>query len=445
VACEDGDETLSKEKRMKLLRSRDRGFRKVLEGIARRGVSDTSLVEDTVVKILEDVRLRGDEAVVEYTRSLDGARCRPEDLPVGEKERRKAYRSVSKDDLRLIECAADRIRAFHEKQVSRSWFSTDEGGSLMGMLVTPLERVGLYVPGGKAAYPSSVLMNAIPAQVAGVRSLAICTPAPGGKLNPYVLVAADLLGIEEIYRIGGAQAVGALAYGTGTIGRVDKIVGPGNIYVATAKKIVFGEVDIDMVAGPSEILIVADESADPAHLAADLLSQAEHDEMAHCILVTDSAKTAERVRVEVERQVDTLPAAERARTALEGQGYLIVVRDLPEAFRISNAIAPEHLEVVVEDPLSRLPEIRNAGSIFLGPHTPEAVGDYLAGPNHVLPTGGTARFFSTLGVDSFIKKSNLISFSREELKRWDRDVVRFARLEGLEAHARSVIVRRKKK
>jgi histidinol dehydrogenase len=430
---------------MKLLRSRDRGFRKVLDGLTRRGGEDASRVEETVVRILGDVRRRGDEAVVEYTHSLDGARYRPDELRVGEKEIRKAFRSVSKDDLRLIECAAGRIRAFHEKQLPRSWFSTDEGGSLMGMLVTPLERVGLYVPGGKAAYPSSVLMNVIPAQVAGVRSLAICTPAPEGNLNPYVLVAADLLGIEEIYRIGGAQAVGALAYGTGTIGRVDKIVGPGNIYVATAKKIVFGEVDIDMVAGPSEILIVADESAEPSHLAADLLSQAEHDEMALCILVTDSEKMAERVRIEVERQVDTLPAAARARAALEGQGYLIVVRNLSEAFEIANAIAPEHLEVVVEDPLSRLPEIRNAGSIFLGPHTPEAVGDYLAGPNHVLPTGGTARFFSTLGVDSFIKKSNIISFSRKELKRWDREVVRFARLEGLEAHARSVIIRRKKK
>jgi histidinol dehydrogenase len=430
---------------MKLLRSRDRGFRKALDGLTRRGGDDASGVEEAVGRILDDVRQRGDEAVVEHTRSLDGVRCKTDELPVGEKEIRKAFRSVSKEELRLLECAAGRIRAFHEKQLPRSWFSTDDSGSLMGMLITPLERVGLYVPGGKAAYPSSVLMNAIPAQVAGVRSLAMCTPAPEGRLNPHVLVAADLLGIAEIYRIGGAQAVGALAYGTRTIGRVDKIVGPGNIYVATAKKIVFGEVDIDMIAGPSEILIVADDTAEPAHLAADLLSQAEHDEMAHCILVTDSEKMAERVRIEVERQVDKLPAAERARAALAGQGYLIVVRDLHEAFEIANAIAPEHLEVVVEDPLSRLPEIRNAGSIFLGPHTPEAVGDYLAGPNHVLPTGGTARFSSALGVDSFIKRSNLISFSRGELKRWDRDVVRFARLEGLEAHARSIIIRRKKK
>jgi histidinol dehydrogenase len=432
---------------MKLVESRDRGFRKLLSGIAGRGVQDSGTVEDKVAAILKDVRLRGDEALREYTKSFDGHDCHPDKFPVSAGEIRKAYRRVPKEVLQLIETAAGRIRDFHEKQRSESWFATEPGGSLLGQLVTPLDRVGLYVPGGKAAYPSSVLMNAIPAQVAGVPSLAICTPAPEGKLNPYVLVAADLLGLEEVYRLGGAQAVGALAYGTGTVGRVDKIVGPGNIYVATAKRLVYGEVDIDMVAGPSEILIVADEGADPAHLAADLLSQAEHDEMAVCILVTDSRELARKVRVETERQVDLLPpgARARARAALEGQGVLIVARHLKEAFEIVNTVAPEHLEVIVDDPLSWLPSIRHAGSIFLGPYTPEAIGDYIAGPNHVLPTGGTARFFSTLGVDSFLKKSNVISFSRKDLDRWGKKAARFARLEGLEAHARSILVRKPKK
>lgn len=432
---------------MRLVRSRDRGFKKLLGDHSRRGVQDTGGVEEKVLRILDDVRRRGDEALQEHTRVFDGVDCSPEQYPVAQGEVKKAYRQVSREVLQLLETAAGRIRDFHEKQRAESWFTAGEGGGLMGQLVTPLERVGLYVPGGKAAYPSSVLMNAIPAQVAGVPSLAICTPAPEGKLNPHVLVAADLLGLEEIYRLGGAQAVGALAYGTKTIPRVDKIVGPGNIYVATAKKIVYGEVDIDMIAGPSEILIVADDGADPAHMAADLLSQAEHDEMAVCVLVTDSPALAEKVRAEAQRQVDLLPgeARERARSALEGQGLLIVVRHLQEAFRIVNDVAPEHLEVVTEDPLSWLPAIRNAGSIFLGPDTPEAVGDYLAGPNHVLPTGGTARFFSTLGVDSFQKRSNVIYFSRADLDRWGKKVASFARLEGLEAHARSVLARKPKR
>jgi histidinol dehydrogenase len=284
-------------------------------------------------------------------------------------------------------------------------------------------------------------MNAVPAQVAGVRSLAICTPAPGGVLNPHVLVVADLLGLEEIYRIGGAQAVGAMAYGTATIPRVDKIVGPGNIYVATAKKLVFGEVDIDMVAGPSEILILADGSADPRHVAADLLSQAEHDELATCVLVTDSPKLAERSLVEIERQVDALPRPEIARAALRGQGLIMIVRDLAEGMEVANAVAPEHFEVLVEEPLRWLPFIRNAGSVFLGAHTPEALGDYLAGPNHVLPTGGTARFFSTLGTPDFQKRSNIMAFSKAQFEAMSGKVVRFARLEGLEAHARSVLAR----
>ena len=429
---------------MKTVRSREREFCEMLTCLERRGRRDSSAVEEPVAEILHDVQERGDAAVAEYTEKFDRVRLRPDGFPVGRKEVRQAYRKVPREVLALFEESAARIRSFHERQRSESWFDAADDGTLLGQLVTPIGRVGLYVPGGKAAYPSSVLMNAVPAQVAGVRSLAICTPAPGGVLNPHVLVVADLLGLEEIYRVGGAQAVGAMAYGTATISRVDKIVGPGNIYVATAKKLVFGVVDIDMIAGPSEILILADGGADPRHVAADLLSQAEHDELATCVLVTDSPKLAERALVEVERQVDALPRPDIARAALRGQGLIMIVRDLTEGMEVANAVAPEHFELLVEEPLRFLPFIRNAGSVFLGAHTPEALGDYLAGPNHVLPTGGTARFFSTLGTPDFQKRSNIMAFSKAQFDAMSGKVVRFARLEGLEAHARSVLVRRGK-
>ena len=429
---------------MKTVQYRDREFRELLTCLEHRGRRDSSAVEEPVALILQDVQRRGDAAIAEYTERFDRISIKPAQFSVGRKEVRQAYRAVPRELLTLFEEAAARIRAFHERQRVSSWFEASEDGTLLGQLVTPIERVGLYVPGGKAAYPSSVLMNAIPAQVAGVRSLAVCTPAPGGVLNPHVLVVADMLGLEEIYRIGGAQAVGALAYGTATIPRVDKIVGPGNIYVATAKKMVFGEVDIDMIAGPSEILILADAAADPRHIAADLLSQAEHDELATCVLVTDSQKLADRARVEVERQVDALPRPEIARAALRGQGLIMVVRDLRHGIQVANAVAPEHFELLVSEPLQLLPLIRNAGSVFLGAHTPEALGDYLAGPNHVLPTGGSARFFSTLGTPDFQKRSNIMSFSEQQFEGLADKVVRFARLEGLEAHARSVLVRREK-
>jgi histidinol dehydrogenase len=430
---------------MKIISRGEKGFRKRLEAIVRRGSFDTAEVEAEVAGIIEDTRARGDRALIDHTRRLDGVEYSPGELKVGGNEVKKAYRSVSRDVLALLETAAERIRSFHLRQKCESWFSTEAGGGILGQIVTPLERVGIYVPGGKAAYPSSVLMNAIPAQVAGVSSIAMCTPAPKGLLNPYTIVAADLLGIEEIYRVGGAQAVAAMAYGTGSMPRVDKIVGPGNIYVATAKKLVFGQVDIDMIAGPSEILIVADETANPACLAADLLSQAEHDERALCVLVTASKTLARRVGNEVEKQIDSLPrgSRERAREAIGGQGVILVVRNLEECLEVSNRIAPEHLEIVTEDAFGLIPKIRNAGSVFLGPNTPEPVGDYLAGPNHVLPTGGTARFSSALGVDSFVKRSNLICFSEQELKKWGGKVVRFARLEGLEAHARAVLERKR--
>jgi histidinol dehydrogenase len=429
---------------MKTVRSGSREFREMLTCLERRGRRDSSAVEQPVAEILHDVQQRGDAADAEYTEKFDRVRLRPDAFPVGRKEVRQAYRKVPREVLALFEESAARIRSFHERQRSESWFDAADDGTLLGQLVTPIGRVGLYVPGGKAAYPSSVLMNAVPAQVAGVRSLAICTPAPGGVLNPHVLVVADLLGLEEIYRVGGAQAVGAMAYGTATIPRVDKIVGPGNIYVATAKKLVFGVVDIDMIAGPSEILILADGGADPRHVAADLLSQAEHDELATCVLVTDSPKLAERSLVEIERQVDALPRPDIARAALRGQGLIMIVRDLAEGMAVANAVAPEHFELLVEEPLRWLPFIRNAGSVFLGSHTPEALGDYLAGPNHVLPTGGTARFFSTLGTPDFQKRSNIMSFSKEQFDAMAGKVVRFARLEGLEAHARSVLARREK-
>jgi histidinol dehydrogenase len=447
ISAQEAHVPEERENPMRLINTADKGFKKSLEAIVRRGSFETGGVEKEVTRILEETRRRGDKALVEYTNRFDGLECTAAELRVRPQEIKKAYRLVSKDVLELFETAAGRVRDFHRKQKAESWFTTEPGGSILGQIVTPMERVGIYVPGGKAAYPSSVLMNAIPAQIAGVESIAMCTPAPGGELNPYTLVAADMLGIDEIYRLGGAQAVGAMAYGTKSVDRVDKIVGPGNIYVATAKKLVYGNVDIDMIAGPSEILIVADETADPAYLAADLLSQAEHDEMAVCILVTDSGKLAEKVRNEVERQTDELPkgSRERARAALEGQGLLIVVRNFREGFDIMNRIAPEHLEIVMEDALGKIPEIRNAGSVFIGPNTPEPVGDYLAGPNHVLPTGGTARFSSTLGVESFVKRSNLISFSEKDLKKWGAQVARFARLEGLEAHARSVLARKRGK
>lgn len=430
---------------MKIVKAGEKGWKAFLASLADRGAADGRDVEGKVREILQDVRRRGDKALAEYTEEFDGNRLDPAELAVSPGEVEKAYRKVPRKVLDLLEKAARRIRDFHSRQKAESWFATEGAGTLLGQLVTPLDRVGLYVPGGKASYPSSVLMNAIPAQVAGVSSLAVCTPAPGGRLNPYVLVAADMLGIDEIYRVGGAQAVGAMAYGTRTIARVDKIVGPGNIFVATAKQLVYGQVDIDMIAGPSEILIIADDTADPSCIAADLLSQAEHDEMAVCLLLTDSAGLAGSVRVEVQRRIDDLPRGprERARTAIEGQGAIVIVRNIDEALRVSNTVAPEHLEIITADPLSRLPAVRNAGSIFIGPYTPEPLGDYLAGPNHVLPTGGTARFFSTLGVDSFQKRSNVLYFSEGDLARMSSDVERFARLEGLEAHARSVAARKR--
>jgi histidinol dehydrogenase len=355
----------------------------------------------------------------------------------------QAMAAAGRESLAVLELAAKRISAYHRKQKSETWLSTEEEDILLGQMVRPLDRVGIYVPGGKAAYPSSVLMNAVPAKVAGVGEVVMVVPKPGGEVNPHVLAAARLAGVDRIFKVGGAQAVAALAFGTQSVPRVDKITGPGNIYVATAKKMVFGQVDIDMIAGPSEILVINDGSGEPAHLAADLLGQAEHDELASSVLITTDAGFAERVRAAVEEQLAQLPRQSIARQSIDRYGAVILARDLEEAIAFANRIAPEHLELAVANPFEILPRIRHAGAIFLGHFTPEAAGDYLAGPNHTLPTGGTARFFSPLGVDDFVKKSSIISFSRPGLERLGREIVHLAGLEGLEAHGRSVSVRLK--
>ena len=424
----------------RVFRHGEEGFDAEVERLVRRGVADAASAEGAVRAILEDVARRGDEALLEYTGRFDGVRYRAGDLRVPEAELEAAWRGLPEEDQRALGLAADRIRRFHQEQKGRSWFLEEEG-VVLGQRITALEAVGLYAPGGKASYPSSVLMNALPAAVAGVERLVLASPTPRGAPNPHVLAAAWLAGVREVYRMGGAQAVAALAFGTETIPKVDKIVGPGNIYVATAKRLVYGTVDIDMVAGPSEILIVSDGSGDPTHLAADLLSQAEHDELATAVLVsTDEAFAGTVVRA-VEEQLSLLSRQETARTSWEERGGVLVVPDLGAACRIANHFAPEHLELAVERPWDLLGSIRHAGAIFLGHHTPEALGDYAAGPNHVLPTAGTARFFSPLGVEDFTKRSSVVSFSREALRSLAPEVVHLARLEGLEAHARAVHIR----
>jgi histidinol dehydrogenase len=426
---------------IQLLRFTDAGFEMALRRIVERGENPPQGVEETVGAIIADVRSRGDAALFDYTARFDRLELTAESVQVASEEIERALATVSAESLQALRLAAARIADFHARQKSETWLSTAEEDVLLGQMVRPLDRVGIYVPGGKAAYPSSVLMNAVPARVAGVGEIVMVVPMPGGEANPHVLAAAHLAGVDRIFKVGGAQAVAALAYGTQTIPRVDKITGPGNIYVATAKRMVFGQVDIDMIAGPSEILIINDGSGDAAHLAADLLGQAEHDELASSVLITTDESFAQKVRAAVEEQLAALPREEIARRAIENYGAVIVARDLEEAIDFSNRIAPEHLELAVTNPFEILPRIRHAGAIFMGHYTPEAAGDYLAGPNHTLPTGGTARFFSPLGVDDFVKKSSIVSFSRAGLERLGKDIVRIAELEGLDAHARSVSIR----
>lgn len=412
---------------------------------ARRGFIREFVVPDEIVlrvnEIIQAVRVEGDQALCAFTARFDGVELEPADLRVSKDEVRSAYREVDARFLETIRLARDRILAFHRRQLPRSWFDTGEGAWL-GQLVRPLDRVGIYVPGGTASYPSSVLMNAIPAVVAGVKEIAMVTPpARGGGMHPCTLVAATEAGVEEIYKVGGAQAVAALAYGTPSIRRVDKITGPGNIYVTVAKQQVFGRVDIDMLAGPSEVLIIADAGADPVYVAADLLAQAEHDVLARAVLLTPSWELAGKVRDEVVRLLDGLERRELLTRALADGGLIVVTRDLDEAFGLANCFAPEHLELMVADPEHWLDRVKNAGAVFLGPYSPVAVGDYLAGPNHVLPTGGTARFFSGLGVDTFLKRINVIHCSRRSLEQLGPKVIELAGVEGLPAHALAVQVR----
>ena len=420
----------------------DPGFARQFDAILSRGEESGREVEQTVLDIIADVRLRGDDAVLELTRRFDRLEAASMvELEVTAAEIEAAFALVSADEIAALRLAVTRITNFHEKQKQQTWISTEEPDVMLGQKVTPLSRVGIYVPGGKASYPSSVIMNAVPARVAGVGEIIMVAPSPGGEISPHVLVAASLSGVDRIFRIGGAQAVAALAYGTATIPRVDKITGPGNIYVATAKKLVFGQVGIDMIAGPSEILVINDGSGNPAHIAADLLSQAEHDELASSILITTDRSFAEKVAAEVELQLATLSRETIARASWEKYGAIIVAETLDEVIAFSNRIAPEHLELAVADPFAILSQITNAGAIFMGHWTPEAAGDYLAGPNHTLPTGGTSRFFSPLSVDDFVKKSSIVYFSKSGLQRLGDDIVRIAELEGLEAHGRSVSIR----
>ncbi len=429
---------------MQFLDIADTDFERKFAAILARGEETSHEVEQVVQEIITKVRKQGDAAVLEYTNRFDKLNATSvAELEVTSVELNAAFAKVSPEEIASLKLAVERVTRFHEKQKQQSWLSTDEEDILLGQKVTPLARVGIYVPGGKASYPSSVIMNAIPAKVAGVGEIIMVAPTPGGEINPHVLVAAQLSGVDRIFRLGGAQAVAALAYGTATIPKVDKITGPGNIYVATAKKLVFGQVGIDMIAGPSEILVINDGSGTPAHIAADLLSQAEHDELASSILITTSRSFGEQVAAEVERQLCELKREGIARKSWESYGAIIVAGTLDEAITFSNRIAPEHLELAVADPFAIMPRITNAGAIFLGHFTPEAAGDYLAGPNHTLPTGGTARFFSPLSVDDFVKKTSLVWFSETGLKRLGSDIVRIAELEGLQAHGRSVSIRLK--
>ena len=414
----------------------------ILENLLKRSPNSYGEFESRVNDIIQNVREKRDEAVFEYTLKFDGATINQDNIRVTEEEIKEAYEQVDPKLLDVIRKALVNIRDYHAKQKQYSWFDSDESGIILGQKVTPLKTVGVYVPGGKAVYPSSVLMNVIPAKVAGVSNIIMTTPCgKDGKVYPSTLVAAKEAGVDAIYKVGGAQAIAALAFGTESIPKVDKIVGPGNIYVALAKKAVFGYVSIDSIAGPSEIMVLADETANPRFVAADLLSQAEHDEMASAILVTTSETLAEQVSVEVDKFVEVLSRKEIIRKSLDNYGYILVADTMQDAIDTVNEIASEHLELVTKNPFETMTKIRNAGAIFIGEYSSEPLGDYFAGPNHVLPTNGTAKFFSPLGVDDFIKKSSIISYSREALEPVYKDIVQFAECEKLTAHANSIRVR----
>ena len=414
----------------------------ILENLLKRSPNQYGSYETAVREILAKIQEEGDGALFAYTKKFDRAEITEQNVRVTEEEIREAYETVDPALVDVIRKSLVNIRSYHEKQKQNSWFTSSEDGTMLGQKVTPLEKVGVYVPGGKAVYPSSVLMNIVPAKVAGVDRIIMTTPpGPDGKVNPSTLVAANEAGADEIYKAGGAQAIGALAYGTQSIPKVDKIVGPGNIFVALAKKVVYGHVSIDSIAGPSEILVLADDSANPRFVAADLLSQAEHDELASAILITTSRELAEKVSCEVDEFVKRLSRKEIIQKSLDQFGYILLAETMDQAVEAANAIASEHMEIVTRNPFEVMMKVRNAGAIFIGEYSSEPLGDYFAGPNHVLPTNGTAKFFSPLSVDDFIKKSSIVYYSREALKKIHKDVEQFAASEQLTAHANSIAVR----
>ena len=427
---------------MKIVNITEDSIKDLLKSLLKRSPINYREQEDAVNNILTNVKDNGDLALFEYTEKFDKVKLTAETIKVTDEEIAEAYEQVDDELIRVIRLAMKNIEDYHEMQKEESWFDSKPDGTILGQKITPLSRVGVYVPGGKAAYPSSVLMNVIPAKVAGVDEIIMCTP-PGhdGKVYHTTLVSAKEAGVDTIYKVGGAQAIGALAYGTESIPQVDKIVGPGNIFVALAKKAVFGYTGIDSVAGPSEILVLADETANPRYVAADLLSQAEHDQLASAILVTTSLEVAEKVQAEIEGFVKDLERKDIIQASLDNYGYILIAEDMDTAIDAVNAIASEHLEIVTKDPFGTMTKVRNAGAIFLGESSSEPLGDYFAGPNHVLPTNGTARFFSPLGVDTFVKKSSIISYSRDALRNIHNEIETFAKAEGLTAHANSIKVR----
>ncbi len=430
---------------MLILNTKSSNFQEEFAKILNRSELDIEQVTPIVSNIINEIKAKGDAAVIEHIAKFD--RWNPksgDDLLVDPSIMQKAYENLDEKLKAALHLAYDRIKAYHEKQMPKSWIDFEKDGTILGQKVTPVARAGLYIPGGKAAYPSTLLMNAIPAQVAGVEEIVVTTPTPDNEINELLLAACHLCGIEKVYKVGGASAIAALAFGTETIPKVDVITGPGNIFVATAKKLVYGEVNIDMIAGPSEIGIIADESANPRYVAIDLLSQAEHDEMASSILITTSKELAQNVDKEVEAFLQQLKRKEIAQKSIQERGAIIVTECMSEAIDLMNEIAPEHLEIMTKNPFELLPKIKNAGAIFLGEHTPEPIGDYIAGPNHTLPTGGTAKFYSPLSVEHFLKKSSVISFSCQAMRNIGEAAAILAHTEGLEAHAKSIEERLKK-
>ncbi len=427
---------------MKIVNLSQESRKSILNDLLKRSPNNYGQYESTVNDIIENVKANGDQAIFEYTKKFDRFDLTAENIKVTREEIDEAYASMDPKLVEVIRKSAANIRSFHEKQLRNSWFTSREDGTILGMKITAIEKAGVYVPGGKAAYPSSVLMNVIPAKVAGVDRIIMTTP-PGadGKVNPGTLVAADIAGVDTIYKVGGAQAIAAMAFGTESVPKVDKITGPGNIFVALAKKAVYGYVSIDSIAGPSEILVLADETANPRYVAADLLSQAEHDELASAILITTSKELAEKVSEEVDKFTKELSRSEIIRKSLDNYGYILLAEDMTQAIETANEIASEHLEILTRNPFEIMTKIRNAGAIFLGEYASEPLGDYFAGPNHILPTNGTAKFFSPVNVDDFIKKTSIISYSREALEQVHKEIELFAESEGLTAHANSIKVR----